>query len=73
MGCASKLDTFEGCKAAQDKIEEFLESELSKRRSDTDSDRSYLSDPVAETLIDVQAKIRTSKCVASDDPRLKEK
>jgi hypothetical protein len=67
------FDTFQGCRAAQDKIEDFLELELSERRSDTDSDRCYLSDPVAEILVGVQAKIRTSKCVAADDPRLKEK
>ncbi|HEY6418785.1 MAG TPA: hypothetical protein VIX59_07275 [Candidatus Binataceae bacterium] len=67
------FDTAQECKAAQRKIENFLESELSKQHEEAESDQSYLDDPIVQSLFGVQARIRTSRCIASDDPRLKAK
>jgi hypothetical protein len=65
------FDTAQECKDAQRKIEAFLDSEVSKRLKNAGSQKAYLNDPVANMLWAEEARIKTSKCIATDDPRLK--
>ena len=64
------FDTAQRCKEAQHKIKAFLKSEAAKRLKEAGSQKAYLEDPIAQMLFAEQAKIATSKCVATDDPRL---
>jgi hypothetical protein len=65
------FDTAQQCKDAQHKIRGFLDSEVSKRRQEAGSQKAYINDPVANMLWAEQARLAGSKCIATDDPRLK--
>jgi hypothetical protein len=65
------FDTAQECKAAQHKIHTYLEAATSQRLKEAGSQKAYVDDPVSQMLWTEEAKIATSKCIATDDPRLK--
>jgi hypothetical protein len=65
------FDTARECEAAQHKIHAYLEAATSQRRNEAGSQKAYVDDPVSQMLWTEEAKIATSKCIATDDPRLK--
>jgi|SRR5271156_2451692 hypothetical protein len=62
-------DTAEQCKAARKRIQKYLARELTKQRLGKDS--HYIEQPVAQEIIAEQGKLNLSRCIATDDPRLK--
>jgi histidinol phosphatase-like enzyme len=65
------FDTAQECKAAQHKIHTYLEAATSRRLKEDGSQKAYVGDPVSQMLWAEEAKIAASKCIATDDPRLK--
>lgn len=64
------FDTAEECKDAQHKIRGYLNAATDRGFKEAGSQKAYLADPVVQMLWEEQGKIQTSKCIATDDPRL---
>ena len=65
------FDTAQECRAAQHRIKVYLDAAISQRLKEACSQKAYINDPVSQMLWTEQAKVGTSKCIATDDPRLK--
>jgi|ERR1700729_3774342 hypothetical protein len=65
------FDTAQECKGAQHKIRVYLDAATTQRLKEAGSQHAYVNDPVSQMLWAEEAKIEASKCIASDDPRLK--
>src|SRR5665213_626456 len=66
-------DTAQECKDAQHRIKAYLDVATAQRLKEAGSQKVYTNDPVSRMLWSEEGKIQTSKCIASDDPRLRSK
>jgi hypothetical protein len=64
------FDTAQQCKAAQHQIKAYLDAAAAQRLKEAGSQKAWVNDPVTQMLWAEEAKIATSKCIATDDPRL---
>jgi hypothetical protein len=62
-------DTAQECKEAQHKIKAYLDAATAQRLKEGESQ----NEPVSMMLWAEEGKIQTSKCIATDDPRLNSK
>jgi hypothetical protein len=70
---SQSFDTAEECREARHKMEAYLDAAGTQRLKEAGSQKAYVNDPVSQMLWAEDGKIKTSECIATDDPRLNPK